>query len=368
MTSYNHIAKIIAVNALVFAIGIVIVELVFGTWFQETSALYQFTQSRNVKLVRKSPVPGDDRIATYTRDNYGFRGLDGDVADIDIITVGGSTTDQRYLDDGATYQAVLKARFAADGRKLVIANAGIDGQSTIGHIKNFASWFDRIQGLHTRYILYYVGINDVLRLKADETYDRLAVDSPKLRFQLYVRDKSVFYQLYLIAKQWVTPHPLMHSIDRKYIAVGEALVSTPLIQNLDTPNVRTMLEQLNSRIRELDALTRARGAKSIFVSQRSARWDRRDGKLLGIAKYDIGPDSEFSPLGPVNGVDIYNVERLVASSIMQTCKEVDAICIDLMDEIQFDLSTDFYDPVHTTESGSKVIGKYLHDRLRDRIH
>ena len=34
-------------------------------------------------------------------------------------------------------------------------NAGIDGQSTIGHIWNFNNWFNKIENFKSQYILFY---------------------------------------------------------------------------------------------------------------------------------------------------------------------------------------------------------------------
>lgn len=48
---------------------------------------------------------------------------------------------------------------------------------------------------------------------------------------------------------------------------------------------------------------------------------------------------------------------------MDECRKANAICIDLMAELDFDLAADFYDSMHTTASGSRRIGIYFHDRL-----
>ena len=38
------VLKIVGVNLLVFLVGLVIVELIFGSWFQNAHALHQFTK------------------------------------------------------------------------------------------------------------------------------------------------------------------------------------------------------------------------------------------------------------------------------------------------------------------------------------
>ena len=140
MGQAGNYLKIAGVNIAILLVGLVIVELMFGTWFSSTHALYQFTKPRNVNLDQPTVLPTGRPRVRYIRDSFGFRGLDAKVSEIDIITVGGSTTDQRLLDEVETYQEEMKRQSLKAGKRLVIANAGIDGQTTIGHIHNFSSW------------------------------------------------------------------------------------------------------------------------------------------------------------------------------------------------------------------------------------
>ena len=151
---------------------IVVLELIFGSWFTEEHALHQFTRIRDRVILAENPLSTGKPTVRYSRDKYGLRGLDGDVSEIDILTVGGSTTDQRMVDDDETFQEVLEDLFAEDGIDVEVVNAGIDGQSTYGHIQNFSSWFDNINGIQAQYILYYVGINDLLKLEASDRWGR----------------------------------------------------------------------------------------------------------------------------------------------------------------------------------------------------
>ena len=109
------------------------------------------------------------------------------------------------------------------------------------------------------------------------------------------------------------------------------------------------------------------GAKSIFVTQRSARWDIVDGRLVGIPALPEHEAAHLEAFGPLNGVDYFTIERVVGDAIMQQCNAVKAICIDLAKEIKFDLRRDFYDGAHTTAAGSRVIGEYLYRALADKI-
>jgi hypothetical protein len=96
--------------------------------------------------------PGDIH---YVRDQYGLRGIREPISAVDLVTVGGSATDQRYIDEGQTWQDIM--RKTCDAR---IANAGADGMNSFGHIVAVAEWLHRIPNFQPKTFLHYIGAND----------------------------------------------------------------------------------------------------------------------------------------------------------------------------------------------------------------
>ncbi|UWQ89699.1 hypothetical protein K3727_12810 [Rhodobacteraceae bacterium M382] len=369
-------ARILLINLAIMAVVLIGLELVFGTWFSREHALYQFTQIRDQVIVRDNPLPpeigGGKPTITYSRDSYGFRGLDGPVSEVDILTVGGSTTDQRWVDDSQTYQAILQDLLAVQGYDVDVVNAGIDGQSTFGHIQNFPSWFDKIPDLKTDYILYYVGINDMLKINPEDIFDRMEQPSTIAMLKGFIKEHSIFYQLYRVVQGLLADKPVQHELTRTNIAENGPFVDKPVISDPLPPVMADSLQGLQRRIGELDRLTRDFGAVPIFVTQRSARWLRVNGKPWGIPEYE--PDffeSVRKHLPPeyahLNGVDFFRFEQATARIIMDECMARNAICFDLMNELDFDNAVDFYDAIHTTPSGSDRIADYLAKKISDEI-
>ena len=106
------------------------------------------------------------------------------------------------------------------------------------------------------------------------------------------------------------------------------------------------------------------GAEPIFDTQRSASWTRRDGAVLGVD--DIAPrfrQKLVDRFGPMNGIDIFRMERRLADVILAGCAATQGHCFDLVADVDFDLASDFYDELHTTASGSAKIADYLHRSL-----
>ena len=105
----------------------------------------------------------------YNRDKYGFRDRYKDLKNIDVLVLGGSTTDERWLKDEDTWINQLEKKLEKFNKKDIdIVNSGIDGQSTFGHVWNFNNWYKKLNTLSPKYIIFYIGINDQLYLSPEE--------------------------------------------------------------------------------------------------------------------------------------------------------------------------------------------------------
>lgn len=362
--------KVLLVNAAILLAGLAVLELVFGSWFSDASPLYSFIKPRNVHKTYETPFHGQPKPSAYTIDAYGLRGLDKGLEDIFILTVGGSTTDQKYIDDSYTFEAWLQKLFKEDGRDVDIVSAGIDGQSTYGHLKNFPYWFEKLPGFAPRYILYYIGVNDFYNLGERQKFDAMERDGSGAKARrafAYVKEKSALYAAGRIAASLLSPPDVAHFRQGKPVPWSQEQWTTQgLAGHYRTPEVERSLAQLHVRILRLAEATRKAGAAPVFVTQRSINWIERDGRVWGLksaaARRGAGA---LKGLGPLNGVDYYWLERMQAMTIMDACKTAKGICIDLAGNIRIDHMTDFYDQVHTTPSGSKRIAKFLYERLKD---
>ena len=129
--------KLILSNLLVLVMCVIPLELYFGSWIRPKP--WGLLCDVHFTFSEKSTY-GVEKTMDYVRDSQCLRGSYS-ASSIDVITVGGSTTDQRYLTEGETWQDSIVRYFHRNGRQLSIANAGVDGQSTIGHLWDFEYWF-----------------------------------------------------------------------------------------------------------------------------------------------------------------------------------------------------------------------------------
>ena len=118
------------------------------------------------------------------------------------------------------------------------------------------------------------------------------------------------------------------------------------------------LQQYQDRLYVLSNKIINFGSKPIFVSQSARRsYDFFDGKLLGMKNFVTFEGHQ------INGTDYFKIMEIMHGITEKVAKDVDAIYLNLFEELNFDLNEDFYDPIHTTPKGSEKIGKYIFEKL-----
>ena len=171
----------------------VVVDLFLGDWFKTKPPVSQVPASIwGSKIVYDaSAITGDPKV-TYTRDSKGYRNI-GDYNSHNIVlTIGGSTTDQRYISDGDTWQSILDSLY---NRRYQFVNGGVDGQSTFGHIYSINNWHSReLAPEQVEAVLFYFGINDGRLLDGElNAYDKLHASSLIDQIKTLLSRHSFFY-------------------------------------------------------------------------------------------------------------------------------------------------------------------------------
>lgn len=353
----KRIIGIFFINVILIGLGMMVLELIFGNWIRpnnlnQLNIKKSITIRYNIKGLYSSPFTE----TIYIRDTYGLRGKFDKPSEIDILTVGGSTTDQRYITEGETWQDVIQQRFHSIGKKVVVGNAGIDGQSTVGHIKNFDWWFPEILGLRPKYILFYVGLNDFYK---DEAYDALLIRENNHSIRRLLMEKSAMYHvartLYGIYQAEVK-----HKIGHAALDFSTIEWTNRPLQNSYDELMKTRLKEYAERLNILITKTRKFGSIPIFVTQPSRHYRIKEGILEGI-----GNEGSYGDV-QINGVDHYYMMRKLDSITISVCREYDVPYIDMAKETVWE-DDDFYDLTHMTPKGARKVGIYLFERLKDRF-
>ena len=335
--------KTVSLNLAFLAFGVIGLELVFGSWLA-TKPLNQLLIARNANVYYTIDGLAGSWTARYTNDEWGLRGSYPSIADIDVLTIGGSTTDQRFIDDKETWQAVIQANSIKDGTPIHIASAGVDGQTTSGQLYAFSVWFDLIPDLKPKWILAYIGANEVDR---PDEFDAMVSDNRGLKHAII--ENSAIYRLYRVLRGMVIAerYGLNHNSEVPKGDWRTIAMPTDGLSSADQRNLAGYPQRLTALSQRIHQF----GATPIFVTQ---------------------PLAHFRPLGDrlaVRGdgdIKRYAVLRKLNDTLLSSCESLKAICIDLERELTFG-DEDFYDIVHNTPSGTRKIGDYLYSKLKPII-
>lgn len=344
--------KVIFYNLLVAFVGILAIELFFGSWLNSYNYGY-LTLPRNYQIISDtSDLYDEGGNVTYSRDENGFRGHYDNPSEIDFLVLGGSTTNEMYVDDCCTWTNRLAELANKDGHDISVVNAAIDGQSVLGHVWNFDNWFPNIDNLSPKYVIAYFGINErkiVPDLKATRTPEHK--DFAR-QVKQYVRNNSAIYHLYKTVKGTVAAHRanLTHrKIDFASLPWESVSLESYQQRSCDgesQQNFKDRLDMLYTKITDLNATP-------IFATQR-----RGDSYIDGDKIYGL---TESQALDKRHDLDCFNqITRAF-------CAEKSIKCVDAS-EVPFKKEEDFYDYVHTTPSGSQKIAAFFYENLQTEIN
>lgn len=420
-------AKIVGINLAVLCVGLVAIELMFGAWVR-APGLWTLSIQRDFSMYTwKFERYLRDAPMKYSRDYYGFRGNTHPVEELNIVALGGSTTDEPDVSDEETWIARLESCLNERGVRAKIGNAGINGQSTLGHIRNFSVWFDHVPALHPKYFMVYAGINEpkIVNPKDNDFNDDVTfVDregEPNRRFGIdtieritraqvavdWIKTNSALYSLYKIVvgnieairigsnPRWQTelyydapPKGVLWSLEKSVFGeLEEALFAKELADQASSsmdkleragktgamriddyfangvPTVAMLDETLFKLKREKDA-----GDVAVLKAYRERIGELvRNIRASGAQPILITqPKGSYRLSGGVISGDIISFVQLDAFNrvLMDTCRDLGAICVDLAAHIEFS-DGDYWDWEHTTPQGSAKIGAYLCRALTD---
>ena len=340
--------KIILINLLIALLFVTLIELIFGYWFDKDNFGPYLREHR----LKKNPVVLNYGNETYNfiykRNYHAFRGNEIDPSKIKAVIVGGSTTEERYKPHKLTITGNLNSLLKDRNYDFEIINAGILGQSTIGHIYNFKYWFPKLKGFSPKLYIFYIGINDLV-LDEEKFINNNFGDIKSIKkleaFFDNLKNRSFFVEritilkqkYYLTDKKMKYDHNYFHGKDisnYKYINYEKALEIHDI--NYLKSKYQKKIKNYLHRIESLNKHAINKSALPIFINQ--VMYDGLKNEILFIINY----------------------------SLIEYCKKKKIACIDLA--MKFDGKLEYwFDEIHTTGLGSKIIANTIIDELVEII-
>jgi hypothetical protein len=278
----------------------------------------------------------------------GDREVGGGVKELTVITIGGSTTECHFLSDSLTWPYLLGLRLADSVRGCWLNNAGLDGQSTFGHIVMLN---DYVKKLHPSVVVFLTGINDVEN-SGPSFHDKLYERGAYPDFKHFLFNNSEVLNLGLnLWRGWRarrfnnTTNGMMVLDSVRRLVLADSVVRARL------GSQGPFLEGYRTRLNALADTCLAWHIVPVFVTQPDQFGYGRDPVT--------GADLAAFPVEPsVNGALLWAMLERYNDVIRRMCAERGLPMIDLA-RLMPKNSLYFYDMSHFTNAGASEVAGLL---------
>lgn len=336
---FSRFCHLLVINAGLILLGVVALELIFGNWFASYVLPKPMMADRSFAYVQNLYEPPSTVI--YRRDHYGLRGVRHPISEIELVTVGGSTTAQTFTSEGDTWQDVIHSLTG-----IVVANAGIDGMGSQSVREILEDWIQKIPGIRAKFYLHYVGINDASMHQTVAVADR----PRRFAWSRRIRGRSAILQAVARLRERVSG-PGTDFVSHRIVAAP--IAGTPLVPvEIERNDILSYMEKMyKPTLRDILSQHQQRGETAIFVTQpTNPALVLRRGARVFVSKPELGGWA----------VALSEINKATET----VCRESPSNCrfIDVAGNLSFEAS-DFYDLTHNTPQGARKLGEYLAGHL-----
>jgi len=301
-----------------------------------------------------------DPVTRHTKNSLGFRGPDPPKdfsRRLTVLTIGGSTTECLFLSDGKTWTDAMARRLAQSFPDVWVNNAGLDGQSTYGHLILLRDFVD---DLHPRVAVFLIGVNDI-GLDAGNPYDT-ALTPPRSSLRSAAGFLTGHSELAGLAQN------LVRVARTKDEGFGHGQIDLATIRHLehDAANTAATIRKFSeplpafaSRVAAIVEECRRHGIEPVLVTQPGMYGDAIDPPT-GV---DL---STIQVRGAANGRLWWQVQELYNDVTRRTAEDRGVLLVDAARELPKD-SRLFYDFMHFTNEGAARLGDIIATHLEPRL-
>jgi len=308
---------------------------------------YHFSHEQTTKL---------EPITWHTKNALGFRGPDPPrdfSRRLTLVTIGGSTTECLFISDGKTWTDVLARRLSRTWPDAWVNNAGLDGQSSYGHLILLR---DVIVALKPKVAVFLMGVNDIEREDLT-TYDQ-SLEPHWTRWQkagVFLEDHSeligVGHNLLRMAR--TSDRGFGHSeldLTKLTRLEHDPKITAVTIAQQDVP-LRRYAERLNAIVE----LCRSHGIEPVFTTQPALYGDAIDP--------ETGVDLSLVQVrGALNGRLQWRVLEMYNDAMRRVARDRGVLLVDAAVQMPKD-SRLYYDLMHFTNEGAALLGDIVGNAL-----
>ena len=357
--------KIVGFNAVIFFIFILLLELFFGSWIN-------FLTKKKSKI----PIPAliinetlyfnpekinkdNKKIIQYKRNNLGYRSYDVKTKKTLFLSIGGSTTDQQFITEGNTWQDKLDEKFP----KYEFINGGVGGHSSYGHYISLENWHSRyLDSDDVKFILYYIGLNDVSLLKNEDSKTNKIFNfyekSKFTVFKNFLKENSFFAKRIYILRNKLGLIDLNANIFNSHFMRKEDFLKEGKILKIENNNYLDDYPEYKSIFTNLIKYNfKFFPDSNVFIVQQQIPGCKYINSLNIIDRHPN--DRKYC----LNLLKVYNLQKYYLKEYLSEYK------ITLIEMYKENILGDnhVYDYIHTNELGSAKIAEYIESRIKSDL-
>jgi lysophospholipase L1-like esterase len=350
-----------AVVAVSFIMTLAAAEVVFRILMPRSIFNPRFGLRPHQRLELQVNLPGITPGGMLTTNMWGFRGEEPPEEWDDyltIVTIGGSTTANYYLDDSLTWSNVLQQGLREIDPRVWVGNAGIPRHSAETH-----ALFVRevLSSIRPDVALFLVGANDMGPFRSRQVNEERLPDSG-IRTWLFGRSMTL-QLLYKIKKAYIDGAPVITGTVDPYFVEEPLTVREPPFPD-DLHDILADPDFYRERIRTLIHECRSLGILPVFMTQPRLYDDTEYWRgILACQIWTGGQNVE------VSAATNWRMQQTLNSDLLEVCRQEDVGAFDLAGEIPHSRDY-FYDSMHMTEKGAELVGtracEYLSEYLAGR--
>ncbi len=357
--------KIVYINIFNLIILLLMSEIILGNWLTRKPIVSKIPAAKynvNMKIDVNSLYEREEKI-DYIRDKNGYRSNKAKNSSKIVLTVGGSTTDERYVSEGETWTDQLEKLFK---EKYNFVNGAVDGHSSYGHLYSLENWYSKTlekEKIHS--IIYYFGINDIRLLGEDFRLNDFDKITFRERIKPYFIKHTLYKNSFIYKKISDIKNIYSSSNSEKYknnkksksifqhkrffnLSNKDTIISIPNKRNIENKKYSILIKKLIHKTHEYFP-----NSNIIFVQQQ-----------IPYCEYE---ENTFIKNSFDKGITIcqklfnaYETQKAVFKNYTNNKKSV--IVLEMYKE-KILTQDDMYDYIHTKPRGSKKIANYIFKNL-----
>ena len=320
-----------------------------------------------VFLPNSSIMSGITGASFFTINELGYRGplIKDKDKEYRILTMGGSTTEELYLDDNETWPYLLmkNLNMTNDGRQIIAMNIGKSGHNTRDHIIQLKSLIPLYK---PDLVILMVGANDML-LKLSKRwvwkpFDENTYDYTKSFSYIsdYSFKSSISYKIYNMLS-WE-----LDSQFKEQDVVGDSIMESRLERKNsksiinEIPDLALALDDYEGNLGRLIEIAQENNVSVIFSTQpflwKENMSKEEDSSLWMTTDFN----GNFYPVKTMSD----SMEKFNLRLLSFCAKNKKTVCFDLERKVPKSLNY-FYDDMHFNENGAEFVAEQFARYFKD---